>query len=347
MKSKKKPVTLKTLAKILNLTPATISKALRDSSDISLKTRERVKQKAKELGYQPNLLARSLIRRRSNIIGVIIPNLAHSFFAEVTRGISDRARSLGYEAIIMLHDESSIIERRNLGFLSSLNVDGILIAAVPGVENNTVIESIEDRGIPFVCFDRVIDGKDFSSVTIDDKQASFILMEKLIEQGCRKITFLGPTHDLFVAKGRFEGYQEALKKHNIPYDPEYVIECGINIDDAYVRMKRLLNSGHHFDAAITISGLLAYGAGKAILEAGLSIPDDVKLGEFGDNNIVHRLGVPFITVDQKPYEMGTKSVEMIVDLVETGEKEEPPKHVFIDTKLVCHHMNNSFNGECE
>ena len=172
-------------------------------------------------------------------------------------------------------------------------------------------------------------------------------MEKLIELGCQKIIFLGPTHDLFVAKGRFDGYREVLKKHNLPFDKDYVIECGINIDDAYVRMKRFINSEKSFDAVVTISGLLAYGAGKAILEAGLSIPEDVKLGEFGDNNIVHRLGVPFFTVDQNPYEMGTKSVEMIVDLIETGEKEEPPKHVFIDTKLICHHMENSLAAECD
>ena len=347
MKSRKKPVTLKTLAKALNLTPATISKALRDSTDISLKTRQRVKQKAKELGYQPNLLARSLIKRRSNIIGVIIPNLAHSFFAEVTRGISDRARSLGYEAIIMLHDESAIIEKRILGFLSSLNVDGILIATVPGVENIKLIDSIHERGIPFVCFDREIDAQRFSSVTIDDKRASMELMQKMIDLGCRNIVFLGPTHDLFVAQGRFEGYCEALKKNGLPFNEDYVIPCGINIDDSYVRMRRFILKNKPFDAVVTVSGLLAYGAGKAILESGFSIPKDVRLAEFGDNNIVHRLGVPFITVDQNPYEMGTKSAEMIVDLIETGEKVEPPKHVFIDTKLICHHMKNSFSKECE
>ncbi len=341
MEQFKKPVTLKTLAKILGLTPATISKALRDSSDISLKTREMVKKKAKELGYQPNLMARSLIKRRSQIIGVIVPDLAHSFFAEVTRGISEEGRLWGYESIIMVHDEDSKIEKRNLGFLSALNVDGILIAAVPGTQNNKLIERIRERGIPFVCFDRIIDGLQFPSITIDDETASFNLVKNFIESGRRNIVFFGPTKDLFVAKGRYLGYCNALKYYNIDYRPEFVIESEISVEDAHRRMKSYILSNYKFDAVICVSGLIAFGAGKAILESGLSIPNDVWLGEFGDNNIVHRLGVPFITVHQNPYLMGKQALEMIINIIEKR-VEQPPQHVFVETQLIFHHMDNSF-----
>jgi len=339
MENHKKPVTLKTLAVELGLTPATISKALRDSSDISEKTRLLVKKTAKRLGYQPNLLARSLIRRRSNILGVLVPDLGHSFFAEVSRGMYERARQLGYETIIMVHDENARIERRNLRFLSALNVDGILIASVPGAENVELISNIYDRGIPFVCFDRVIESLNFSAITIDDEKAASEIMDHIIRANRGDIVFIGPTTDLFVAKGRFEGYKNALNRAGIKFRQEFVLQCKSNADAEQV-MKKFIKTGRKFDAVLCVSGLIAYGVGCATLKAGLSIPDQVMLAEFGDNNIVHRLGVPFMTVDQMPYEMGQKALEMIVDIIDTGKQPQPPQHVFIETRILTHHFNS-------
>ena len=343
MSHHQKPVTLKTLANILGFTPATISKALRDSSDISKKTRQIVKEKAEELGYHPNIMARSLIQRRSNILGIIVPDLAHSFFAELTRGIYERARSFGYESIIMVHDENAKIEKRNLQFLSALNVDGMLIASVPSITNNGLIQRIQQRGIPFVCFDRLIDGLEFSSVTIDDQKASEKLMEYIIKAGRKNIVFIGPLKDLFVAKGRYKGYARVLKKYGIEIKSEYVLECKTTEDSAHSKMQTFIKSGNKFDAVMCVSGLIACGVGKAVLEAGFSIPNDVLLAEFGDNNSVHRLGVPFVTIDQFPYEMGKQSLEMIIRLIESKEKIKENEHIYVDTRLIVHHAINQSN----
>ncbi len=337
MNHSKEPVTLKILADLLGLTPSTISKALRDSSDISEKTRNMVKKKARELGYQPNIMAQSLIKRRTHILGVIVPDLRVSFFSEVARGIYDQAESMGYEAIVMVHDESVKVERRNLEFFSALNVDGILISAVPGNKNLKVIKQIIDRGIPFVCYDRIIEGLNLQSVTIDDEAAACKLMNHFIVQKKRKkILFVGPTRNLFVARGRYAGYRKSLEQNDIPYHSEYTLSCKINEMDAYQKIKQLIEKGLQFDAVMCVGGLVAYGVGRAILDAGLRIPEDVLLAEFGENHVVYRLGVPFVTVNQFPYRMGQQATRMIVDSIEHGDTSHMENKIVMDTKLIFH-----------
>lgn len=337
MTIQKGPVTLKTIATILGLTPATISKALRDSTDISKKTRSLVKNKARELGYHPNIMAKSLIENKSNILGVIVPDLNHSFFADIAKGICEGARQSNYETIIMVHDENENVEKSNLTFLSALNVDGIVIAAVPGVKNNDLIQRIDERGIPFVCFDRIIDGLNFCAVTIDDEKSSLQVVDYFINKGREDIVFIGPTTELFVAKGRFDGYRKGLAKHKIEFRDEYVIECSITHEDAQKKMQQFIDSNRTFNAVICVSGVNAYGTGKAIISSDLNIPEDVMLAEFGNNHIVHKLGVPFISVEQFPDEMGRKAVSTLIDVIDS--KQYCNEHIFLDTELIFHHSN--------
>lgn len=342
MSHHKKPVTLKTLANLLGLTPATISKALRDSSDISKKTRLLVKEKANELGYQPNIMARTLIKRRSHILGVVVSDLSISFFSEVTRGIYEKARELGFEAILLVHDMKNSLEKRNLEFFSALNVDGILIDAVPGTNNLDLLKRVNDRGIPIVCYDRRIEGLDFPAVTNDDETAAFKIVEYFVSQGRKNIVYLGPEVIKFLAHSRYQGYYNALSHFGIPYRPEYVVSCKLNRDDLEEKIYQFVRSGRKFDALLCTGGLDAYVAGKAVLSAKLSIPNDVMLAEFGNNNIVHRLGVPFISIDQFPYEMGQSAVELIVKVIEHGRASLESDHIFIDTKLLFHHSNHNY-----
>ncbi|MBN2011278.1 LacI family DNA-binding transcriptional regulator [candidate division KSB1 bacterium] len=332
-----KPVTLKTLAKILKLNPSTISKALRDGTDISENTRNIVKQKAEELGYQPNIMARTLIKKHSNIIGVIVSDLRISFFSEVTRGIYEKARQFDYETIIMVHNGDNELEKRNLKFLAALNVDGILIDIVPGSKNKELLKNINNRGVPVVCYDSTVDELEISSVRNDDEKASYDVVEYLINNGRKDIVFLCNIVNIKYVKYRYNGYQKALADNGIEFRPDYVIACNFNWDDVNLKMTRFLNSGKKFNGIVCVGGLAAYEAGRAILDYGLLIPKDVLLAEFGDNNIVHRLGVPFVTVNQFPFRMGQKAVEMIVDIINDNAKEQPEEHIFIDTKLIHHH----------
>lgn len=330
-----KKITLKVLAEMMGVTPATISKALHDSSDISSETRKKVKKMAREMGYQPNILARSLVRQRSSLLGVIVPDLRISFYSEVIRGIYENAWPRGYEPIIVVNDEHVDQEKRNLEFLYSLNVDGILIDAVPGSKNNDLLKTVSERGIHIVCYDRIIEELDFSSVTINDEAAAFKIMQFFVENNRRHILFLGPTKELYVAKGRFRGYCKGLEHFKLPFLSELVVECRVDdFNNAEMAMQKALCSGIKIDAVMAVGGLVAYGAGRAILKAQLAIPNDIYLAEFGNNNIVHRLGVPFVTIDQSPYEMGTQAIGLIIDQIENRIASKPSKHLIIDTRLI-------------
>ena len=185
-------LTLKDVAKELSVTPATVSKALRDSSDISLGMRQKVKKVAKKMGYRPNLLARSLISKKSKILGILIPDLRISFFSEAVRGIYEEANRKGYETILLVHDENRVIERKKLEFLSDIHTDGILLNATGSKSNYKLYTKLAEEGINIVCWDRKLEGLEFYSVTIDDKKASFELTSRMINEGRKHILFLGP-----------------------------------------------------------------------------------------------------------------------------------------------------------
>lgn len=321
-KQKRKKITLKDVATILSLTPATVSKALRNSSDISLETKELVKNKCQELGYRPNLLARSLINSKSKILGVLVPDLRISFFSEAVRGMYEESSLKGYECLLLVHDEDFEKERRKIEFLSDLGVDGILLNAAGGTANYTLYDKISDEGIKIVCWDRKLEGQNYKSVTIDDTQAAFQLTSRIINDGRKNILFLGPNTGIPVAKDRFRGYQLALEKNGIEFNPDLVVQTFRDVEDSYNKMLSILDKQIKIDGLISIGGLITYGAGKAILERKFSIPNDIIIGEFGDNDIVARLGVPFYTVHQNPYKIGKASTDLLISMIESNNSEK-------------------------
>jgi LacI family transcriptional regulator len=329
-----KKLTLKDIAKVLSVTPATVSKALRDSSDISLDMRAIVKSKAKELGYRPNLLARSLINNKSKILGILIPDLRISFFSEVVRGMYEEANRKGYETILLIHDEKIDIERKKLEFLSDIHADGILLNATGHKRNYDIYKKLSEEGIKIVCWDRRLDGLGYKSVTIDDKKASFELTTKMISEGRKNILFLGPNTGIPVAKDRFLGYRLALKTNGIKFNPDLVVHSFRNYADSYKKMISILKSKIKVDGVISIGGLITYGAGKAILDSKLTVPEDIMLGEFGDNDIVSRLSVPFYTVYQNPYLIGKSSVDLLIKLIEQQGKRDNFNDIIIDSKVL-------------
>jgi DNA-binding LacI/PurR family transcriptional regulator len=333
-KQNRKKLTLKDVADSLSLTPATVSKALRDGSDISLETRERVKKACRELGYRPNLLARSLISNRSRILGVIVPDLRISFFSEAVRGMYEEASIKGYECILLAHDEDADKERKKIEFLSDLGVDGILLNSAGGKKNFELYKSIFEEGIKIVCWDRKLDELKFKSVIINDISASYNLTEEMIKKGRKNILFLGPHRGIPVCRDRFNGYKMALQKYKIPYRPELVLETFRDVDDSYKKMSTFLDKKIKIDGMVSVGGLNTFGAGKAILDHKLTIPKDVVIGEFGDNDVVYRLGVPFYTVNQNPYKIGKASVDLLVKIIDTKEDEDKFQDIIIESELL-------------
>ncbi len=312
----KKKITIKDIAKEIGVDPSTVSKALRKQSDISVEMQKKIKRFADKLGYRPNLLAKSLINKRSNILGVIIPDLRISFFSEATRGIYEEATKNGYETILLVHDENAENEKRKLEFLSDINVDGILLNAVDDKTNINLYKRLHSEGIKIICWDRKLKNSNFNSVTIDDKKASFELTNLLIENGRRKIMFIGPNTGIPVAQDRFEGYLMALRENKIRVKKKLILETERTFESAHNTLYKAIQSGVDFDAIVCVGGLIAFGAGNAILESKLKIPEDILLTEFGDNQIISRLGVPFYTVNQNPYKIGQEAVNLLIKCLE-------------------------------
>lgn len=330
----KKKVTLKDIAQKIGVDTSTVSKALRKSPDISSTMQEKVKSIADKLGYRPNLLAKSLINKRSNILGVIIPDLRISFFSEATRGIYEEATKNGFESILLVHDENPKNEKQKLEFLSDINVDGILLNSVDENTNLDLYKRLQEEGIKIVCWDRKIRNSNFNSVTINDKKAAYELTNTFIKAGRRKIMFIGPNTGIPVAKDRYDGYLMALKENDIKFNKKLVLQTERTFESSHDTLFQVLKNGTEIDAIVCVGGLVAYGAGNAILESKLNIPDDILLGEFGDNDIISRLGVPFYSVNQNPYQMGKQSVDLLTQCLNDEKICASSINIEVDHKII-------------
>ncbi len=296
--------------------------------------KELVKKTSRKLGYRPNLLARALINKSTKILGALVPDLRISFFSEALRGMYEEAARKGYECLFLVHDELESTEKQKLEFLSDIHADGIMLNPAESRSNYPLYEKILRHGIRIVCWDRSLEDLGLRSVKIDDVKSSYELTSRIIKRGRNRILFLGPHTGISVLRDRFKGYKMALKDNGVQYRPELVITSFRSIEDSFQKIKEIQKEGIQFDAIVSIGGLVTYGAGKGILESGRSIPGDVIIGEFGDNDIVYKLGVPFYTVLQNPYEIGKASTDLLIQMLETGKPDSEFKDIIIAYEVV-------------
>jgi len=336
-----KKVTLKTISERLGVSPATISKALRDSTDISDDMKMKVRAITDELGYHPNLLARSLVQKRSNIIGVIVPDLNISYYADLVQYIYENAQMRGYESIVMFHHEDPVKERKNLQFLMSLQVDGILISLTNGNKNRDMLTQIQTQGTPVVCYDRRTDCADFSLITIDDHVATEALLRSFVDQGRRKIGYVGLSKGDDVTVARFNSYRKLLPKLGLCFKPDMVVESEPDARETERTVRKALQEGLDVDALVCGGGFWAYASGKAILAEGRRMPEDIILGEFGNNSIVQRLGISYFTIDQSPDLISAKAVELLDNFLKDKNKDWGCRQLFVESKLIYYdHYNH-------
>jgi DNA-binding LacI/PurR family transcriptional regulator len=327
-------VTLKTISEKLGVTQATVSKALRESTDISEEMKKKVRAISEELGYYPNLLARSLVQRRSHIIGVIIPDINISYYADLVQHIYESAQTIGYESIVMFHHENPEKERKNLQFLVSLQVDGILICETNGRTNSDLINLLQEQGTPVVYYDRINPDAKIGFITIDDAKATDALLRAFIERDRTKIGYIGAIQGKDVTVARFLNYKDLLANYGLKYNPHRVVECLPDGTDAFENMNTALSMDIDIDALICAGGLIAYHAGQAILSAGISMPKKILLAEFGNNNIVQRLGASYLKIDQSPDLIAKKSVDILESFLANNEDTWTPNNVFVESKLI-------------
>ncbi len=337
----RKRVTLKTISEKLGVSPATISKALRDSSDISDEMKRKVRKLTEEMGYHPNLMARSLVQKKSNIIGVIIPDLNISYYSDLVQFIYENLQQRGYESIVMFHHEDPEKERKNLEFLISLQVDGLLISVTNGNKNVDKLKRILYEGIPVVCYDRKPNCVDFSHISVNDYRETKALVNAFVEQGRKHLAYIGIINGDDVTIPRYQCFCKILKEYGLAFERRRIIECLPNMNDAEQKMKAAIQKGIEFDGLICAGGFFAFGAGRAILAEGLKMPDDVLLAEYGNNNIVQRLGISYLSIDHSPDLIAAESVNLLDTYLQQSKEIILPKQLFINSKLIYHdHYNH-------
>jgi LacI family transcriptional regulator len=325
-------VTLSDIAQDLNVSIVTVSKALRNTGKISARTRKRVLQRAEELKYQPNWIARSLVTRRTYTVGLLLPDFTHSFFAAIAKKVAETVRPHGYHVIISYFEEDAELERSEAQSLLARHVDGLIIASAQNPEQLEVFESMRTRKVPFVLIDRPIVGVRASFVGADNEAIGRLATEHLVERGCARIAHLrGP--DIGLAAGRLGGYRKALEERGLSVSQRYIVEAGYQDHTGYEAMGRLLRMNPVPDGVFCYNDPVAIGAMKAICEAGLRIPDDIMVVGAGNVHYSDVLAVPLTTIDQGVEQIGLRAAKLLIE--QMGSKRVlPPRRVLITPKLV-------------
>lgn len=315
---KSTPVRLKDIARELGLSTITISKVLRGHSDIGEKTRKRVLKRMEELHYRPNFAARALITGRTYTIGLVVPDLLHPFFAQVAKAVSAEIRRHAYSLIITSSEEDPKLEQQEIEQLLARRVDAVLIASAQWTVES--FRRIEEERIPYVLIDRRFVGLPANFVGVDDEAVGLLATNHMLEQGCRRIAHIrGP--EISTALGRLEGYKRALSEHQLVSLPEHIISIGTSGDDrgepgGYEATRKLLTTNPRPDGIFCFNDPIALGAMRAILDAGLRIPEDVAV--VGCGNVLYSdfLRVPLTSVDQNSSAIGRHAAELALSLVD-------------------------------
>ena len=325
-------VTLSDIAKSLNVSVVTVSKALRNKGKISADTRKRVLQRAKQLNYQANWVARSLVTRKTYTIGLLLPDFTHPFFAEIAKAVAEAVRPSGYHQIISYFEEDPELERQEAESLVARQVDGLIIASAQTRGAGTLFGGIRRRGIPLVFIDRQVMGARGSFVGVDNEAIGRLATSHLIEQGCRRIAHLrGPV--LGIAAARLKGYRSALEKYRLNMPGSYVVEAHYEDSSGYNAMRKLLQTKPLPDGIFCYNDPVAIGAMKAILEAGLSIPNDIAVVGAGNVRYSDLLAVPLTTIDQGTREIGKQAADILLKEI-ASKTTEAPQTILIPPRLV-------------
>lgn len=332
----KRKVTLKQIAKELDVSISTVSKSLRDSPEISEDTRLKVQAFAKLYNYKPNLIALSLKNRKTKTIGIIIPEIVHHFFATVISGIEHVANEKGYNVIVTLSDESFDKEVINMEMLANGSIDGFIMSLSKETQFRRdfhhIIEVI-NQGMPVVMFDRVTNDISCDKVIIDDNLAAYQAVQKLIEAGFKNIALITTVDYVSVGKLRTDGYIKALKTNNRAIDPDLILKIE-DIDNCTDQIEQLIRN-NKIDAIFAVNELFAVTAIKEAKAQGINVPEEMAIIGFTDG-IISKYSSPSITtVGQNGIKMGNKAAQMLIDRLETElEEEEHYRTEVIETQLV-------------
>lgn len=304
------------IARELNISRVSVSKALRDHPDISPAMKKKILEVANRLGYVPNLIARQLNSRRTFTIGIVVPDLENSFFSYIVDSMIDYATEHNYHIILTVSREKQTIEKQNIENLIGMRVDGLLVCLSQETTNSEVFKVVEKMKIPLVFFDRAFENMKFSRVVFNDKPGAVNSLNRIIQEGYSRIANFAGYSKTNIGKERLEGFIETLTKNKIPLRKEWVIEGGFELKDGYESFKKLNSSGNLPEVVFAVNDRVALGAFKAAREAGLNVPEDIGIFGYGFSEITDFFDPQLTVINQDPRKMGFEACKLLIDEIE-------------------------------
>jgi len=327
-------VTLKDIARDLGVSVITVSKALRDHSDISQETKARVLKRVKEMNYRPNLAARALVTGRTCLLGFVVPELMNPFFTEIVRGVSAALNGTGYTLVTTSADQDPKLEKQVVDQFIARRVDCMLVASTQWTVE--MFRRVEEAGIPYILIDRNFAGLAAHFVGVNDEEVGALATRHLAEVGCRRIAHIGGA-EISSVVGRLQGYKRALAKLGLIAEPELVVNVErveeLCDEAGYRAAKKLLELAPRPDGIFCYNDACAYGAISAVLDAGLRVPEDVAVVGCGNLMYDKFLKIPLTSVDQQTIAIGEKAGTLALQLIQAGEP-VPPQRILLEPKLV-------------
>lgn len=327
-------VTLKNIADALEISMMTVSRALNNNPNVDEDTRKLVLKTARALGYFPNHIAKSLAVAKTQTIGVVVPEITHSFFPDAIKGIEEIVYQAGYHIMLTHSAEDAGREISAIETLVSRRVDGILASVAESDTEYKIYKQVIKMGLNVVFFDRCVFNIGASCVSINDEESAFRITEHIIKHGYKKIAHLRGPLKISIAKDRLNGFKKALKKYEIRFDNNLVVESGFHEEGGYNAMKKLLllPEEERPDAIVAVNDPAAFGAMKAIKERDLKIPQDIAMVGFSDDIRAELMPTPLTTVRQPAYEVGKAAAQKLIAHIEN--KKEAVENLTIETELV-------------
>lgn len=324
-------ITIKDIAKALDLSYSTVSRALKGSYQISAPVREKVLAYAREHNYRPNLLAQSLKNKNSRCIGVVLCTIPNSFLGEVINGIESIASANDYLVIITQSNESIEKEKKALDHLTMRSIDGLLISVSTETNDIEHIKGYHDKGLPIVFFDRVMNGLPTHTVQSDNERGAYELTRHLIQQGFTKIAHIASSEHLLMTQERLTGYARALQEAGLPVNPSLIKYCahgGADIREVNEALENVFALAFPPDAVLAVSDRMTQASFQWLLSRGIAIPDEVGLAGFSNFNAPELFSPSLTTVVQDAFEMGKQAAGLLIELIEKKHRKfDPKKHV--------------------
>ncbi len=313
-------ITIKDIAKALGLSTSTVSRALRDSYEISPETKKLVLEYAEKNNYHPNPIALSLKERRSRTIGVIVAEIANSFFSQVINGIESIANSKGYNVIIAQSRESYDREMMNLQYLTSRSIDGLIISVSTETKDFSFLKELHQKGMPIVFFDRIVDEINTHKVTADSYKGAYDATTHLIKTGHRRIAAVANMAFLSISKERLGGYRAALEDNGLPVNENMIRHChhgGMILSEVEDAVNDLLQQTEKPDAILATSDKLTTGCLRVLKAKKIKVPDEIGLIGFSNTDLTELLDPPLTIIKQPAFDMGELATTLLLDLIES------------------------------